>query len=85
MTYKMLAKQLEKAIDNLSTSLESDEFLYVQADSKALHDLIEKAKVQVQMPQSIIIKFQDFPFKDKCKNMIKEGEFYLAEANDFLN
>lgn len=85
MTYKTLSKQIEKAIDNLSISLESDEFLYVQSDSQALHSVIEKAKLQIGGVEATVVKLSDFPYKEKCKEMIKEAEFYLAEANDFLN
>lgn len=83
MTYKTLFKKLEKAIEELSSSLGLEEFLYIQADSKSLHLTIEQAKIILEKDNQVV-GLKDFAYKDKCWQMVREGEFYLAEAYDFL-
>lgn len=84
MTYRNLHSKLNKAIDNLSTSVGLEEAFYIQDDVKSLTEVLSQVDAKLKN-QDKIIPLKDYTYKNKCLVLIDEANFYLAEASEFLN
>lgn len=84
MTYKSLYSKLNKAITNLSASVELEEAFYIQDDVKTLNEILQSIETK-NKSQTKVVSMKDYPYKEKCLNLVDEANFYLEEAREFFN
>lgn len=83
MTFKSFNKKLDKAITQLSSSLDLEEAFYIADDAKALEALVVELQKALKNPPKVV-KISDHPFKLQCQLQIDEALFFLKEAEEFL-